>query len=394
VKELGKLTARSEVTIATSIAHFVNDVPLTLPAAVILVLRDEFDLNYAAAGAIITASAFFMTSLQAVTGYVADRWNRITLLRLGLTTLGVGTILIGFSTNYVQLLAFGCLMGIGGSFFHPIGYSLLSDAFESGNRGKALGLGSAAGDTAVPVAFATSGFLVLFLGWRNLFRLWGLVAIIVALVLPLIIKEPRKERFSSNATGNSTKQIVRTLIPVFIVMGLAAASYKIASSFTTTYLRDFFGLGIESANFILALMMVVGTVGSIVGGTLVDKLGEKNTVAIEMVMLSALSMVSIYISNVYFLSGTICIMGFFLLGVWPSFYSVIAGATSLGTRAFMYGILFSVAWSFGSFFPYISGACADIFGLQVIYVLIGVLSLGAAFAAYFTFKERDGEINH
>jgi len=384
---LGKLTARSGVTVATSIAHFVNDVPLTLPAAVILILREEFDLSYAALGAIITASAFFMTSSQFITGYVADRWNRITLLRLGLTTLGVGTILMSFSTNYIQLLAFGCLMGIGGSVFHPVGYSLLSDAFESGNRGKALGLGSAAGDVAVPVAFATSGFLALFLGWRNLFMLWGLIAIVVAVMLPSIIKEPRKKHLSSDATGNSTKQIVRTLIPVFIVMGLAAASYRIASSFTTTYLRDFFGLGIESANFILALMMVVGTVGSIVGGAFTDKLGEKNTVAIEMVMLSVLSVVSIYISNVYFLSGVICIMGFFLLGVWPSFYSAIADTTSLGARAFMYGILFSVAWSFGSFFPYLSGACADVFGIQVIYILIGVLSLLAAFAAYFTFKK-------
>ena len=382
-----KLTASSGVTVATSITHFANDVPLTLLPAVLPILIEEFDLSYAAAGAVITASALLMTSLQAVTGYVADRWNRISLLLLGLTTLGVGTILIGFSTNYVQILAFGCLIGIGGSVFHPIGYSLLSDAFESGNRGKALGLGSAAGDIAVPVAFATSGFLAPVLGWRSLFILWGLIAIIVAVILPLIIKEPRKKGFRSNATANSTKTIVQTLVPVFIVMGLAAASYKIASSFMTTYLNDYFELNIESANFILALMMVIGTVGSIVGGTLVDKFGEKNTVTAEMVMLGVLSIVSVYMSNVYFLSGMICIMGFFMLGVWPSFYSVIAGSTTLGTRAFMYGILFAVSWSFGSFFPYISGVFADIFGLQVIYVLIGVLSLVAAFTAYFTFKK-------
>ena len=387
VKLLRKLTGSSGVTVATSIAHFANDVPLTLLPAVLPILIEEFDLSYAAAGAVITASALLMTSLQAVTGYVADRWNRISFLLFGLTTLGVGTILIGFSTNYVQILAFGCLMGIGGSVFHPIGYSLLSDAFESGNRGKALGLGSAAGDIAVPVAFATSGFLAPFLGWRSLFILWGLIAIIAAIILPLIIKEPRKKGFHSKATSNSTKTIVRTLIPVFIAMGLAAASYKIASSFITTYLNDYFELNIESANFILALMMVVGTVGSIVGGTLVDKFGEKNTVTAEMVMLGVLSIVSVYISNVYFLSGMICMIGFFMLGVWPSFYSVIAGSTTLGARAFMYGIIFAVAWSFGSFFPYISGACADIFGLQVIYILIGVLSLVAAFTAYFTFKK-------
>jgi hypothetical protein len=119
---------------------------------------------------------------------------------------------------------------------------------------------------------------------------------------------------------------------------------------------------------------------------LVDKFGEKNTVTAEMIMLGLLSIVSVYISEIYFLSGMICIMGFFMLGVWPSFYSVIAGSTTLGARAFMYGILFAVAWSFGSFFPYISGVCADIFGLQVIYFLMGGLSLVAAFTAYFTFK--------
>jgi len=387
VNRLEKLTTRSQLTVATSIAHFANDVPLTLFPAVLPILIKEFNLNYAEAGAIITASAFLMTSLQAITGYVADRRNRIILLLFGLTTLGGGTILVSFSINYVQLLTLGCLLGIGGSFFHPIGYSLLSDAFESGNRGKALGLGSAAGDIAVPVAFATSGLLVSSLGWHNLFILWGLIAIIVALILPLIIKEPRKKNFRPNATDNSTRKIARTLIPVVIVMGLAGACYRIASSFTTTYLTDVFEVNLESANFILASMMVVGSVGSIIGGTLVDKLGGKNTVASEMVMLSVLSLGSFYTSNFLFLSCILCMMGFCIMATWPSFYSVIAGVTSLGARAFTYGILFAVAWSLGSFFPYLSGICADIFGLQVIFVFIAVLSLLAALIAYLTFKK-------
>lgn len=389
MKSLKKLTAKSVVTVATSVAHFANDVPLTLLPAVLPLLIEEFDLSYAAAGAAITASALLMTSLQAVTGYVADRWNMIRLLLFGLTTLGIGTILIGFSTNYVQVLAFGCLMGIGGSAFHPIGYTLLSDTFESGNRGKALGLGSAAGDIAVPVAFATSGFLAPILGWRTLFISWGMIVIAAAVILPFIIKKPRRRGFHSNATDSSTIATVRTLIPVFIVMGFVAATYKIASSFITTHLHDSFELSIESANFVFALMMVVGTVGSIVGGTLVDKFGEKNTVTAEVAALGMLSIVSVYIRDVYLLSVVICMMGFFMLGVWPSFYSVIAKVTSLGVRAFMYGILFAVAWSFGSFFPYISGVFADIFGLQVIYVLIGVLSLVAAFTAYSTFKKYE-----
>jgi len=372
--------------VATSLAHFTNDALVTLLPAVLPILIEEFNLNYAAAGAILAASALLMTSLQAVTGYVADRANRITLLFVGLTTLGVGAILISFSTNYIQLLAFQCLMGIGASVYHPIGYSLLSDALESGKRGKALGLISAAGDIAVPLAFATSGFLALILGWRNIFMLWGLVAIIIATITPLIVTESRKKSLHPTITSRSTKEIVATLIPIIILMSFAGASYRIVSSFTTTYLTTF-GLSIESANALTALMMVIGAVGAIVGGALTDKLGEKHTISLTMVMLSVSSAIVANIGNGYLLSLIICLMGFALLGVWPSFYAVIASATNLGARAFIYGILFAIAWSFGSPFPYISGACADVFGLRVIYLIVSVLSLLAASTVYLTLKE-------
>src|SRR3989337_2760536 len=103
---LKKFTARSRVTVATSIAHFTNDVSTSLPPAVLPILKEEFNLNYAAAGAVITSFVLLMMAFQAVTGYVADRKNRITLLCLGLTTLGVGTILVAFSTPNIEGLSY------------------------------------------------------------------------------------------------------------------------------------------------------------------------------------------------------------------------------------------------------------------------------------------------
>jgi len=387
VRLLKKLNSGSGVIVAVSLAHFANDVPITLLPAVLPIVIREFNLSYAAAGAIITLSAVLMTSLQAITGYIADRINRITFLFVGLATLGIGAILVSFSTNYIQLLALQCLMGIGASIYHPVGYSLLSDTFESGRRGKALGVGSAAGDVAVPVAFASSGFLAFVLGWRNIFMLWGSVTTIVAIIVPLIITEPRKRNLNLTTSSRSTKEIVTTLIPIIIVMGFAGACYRIVSSFTTTYLTTF-GLSIELANAVTAFMMIIGAVGAIVEGTLVDKLGERNAISITMVMLSVLSAISANVGNGYLLSIIICISGFALLGVWPPFYSVIANATSLGARAFIYGLLFAIAWSFGSLFPYISGVCADIFGLQIIYIIVSVLSLLAVFVTRLTLKKQ------
>jgi len=387
VRLLKRLNGGSGVIVAVSLAHFANDVPVTLLPAVLPIVIREFNLSYATAGAIITLSAVLMTSLQAMTGYVADRINRITFLFVGLATLGIGAILVSFSTSYIQLLALQCLMGIGASIYHPVGYSLLSDTFESAKRGKALGVGSAAGDVAVPVAFASSGFLAFVLGWRHIFMLWGLVTTIVAIIMPLIITEPRKRNLNLTTSSRPTKEIVKTLIPIIIVMGLAGACYRIVSSFTTTYLTTF-GLSIGLANAVTALMMIIGAVGAIVEGTLADKLGERNAISITMVMLSVLSAISANVGNGYLLSITICISGFALLGVWPLFYSVIASATSLGARAFIYGLLFAIAWSFGSLFPYVSGVCADIFGLQIIYIIVSVLSLLAVFITRLTLKKQ------
>jgi FSR family fosmidomycin resistance protein-like MFS transporter len=382
IRLLKRLNSGSRMIVALSLAHFANDAPFTLLPAVLPLVMKDFDLSYAAAGAIITLSTVLMASLQAVSGYVADRTNRITFLFMGLSTLSIGTILVSFSTNYIQLLAFQCLAGIGASIYHPIGYSLLSDVFESGNRGKILGLGSASGDMAVPVAFASSGFLALVLGWRNIFRVWGLVTAIVAIIMPLILTEPRKGKLYS-ITSRSVKKVATTLIPTIIVMGLAGACYRIICSFTTTYLTTF-GLSIELANIVTALMMIIGAVGAVVEGTLADKLGERSIILFTMVMLSALSAISANVGNVFLVSIIICISGFALLGVWPPLYSVIAGFTSLGARAFIYGLVFAIAWGFGSPFPYISGFCADIFGLQVIYIIVSFISLVAAIITRLT----------
>jgi len=383
---LKRINGGSEVILAVSLAHFANDVPVILLPAVLPIVIVEFNLSYAASGSVIAVSALSMTALQAVTGYVADRVNRINFLFVGLATVGVGTILVSLSSDYVQLLAFQCLVGVGASVYHPIGYSLVSDMVESRKRGKALGLGSAAGDMAVPIAFASSGFLAFVLGWRNIFRLWGLITVIIAVIVPLMIAEPRKSGLHSNAKSRSTREIVTTLIPVIVVMGLAGACYKIVSSFTTTYLTTF-GLSIELANGVTALMMALGAVGAVVEGALADRLGERNAILLATVMLGALSAISANVGNVYLLSITVFISGFALLGVWPPFYSIIARSTSSGARAFMYGLLFAIAWSFGSIFPYISGVFADIFGLQVIYIIVSFVSLLAALITYLTLKK-------
>ncbi len=370
--------------IAISTAHFVNDIPsLLLPALLPLVIV-EFGLNYAEAGFAIVAFTSLMTVMQAFTGYMADRMNRIHLLSLGLTILGSAALFMSISTAFVHLLISQFLLGTGASFYHPIGYSLLSDAYEGYGRGKIFGIGSAAGDAAAPVAFVSSGILTVIFGWRRVFAIWGTVILIVALAFGLSIKDPKRERTHKNAKGSLVRATSK-LLPLIGIMALMSACYWMVSAYTTTYLTNM-GLGIDSANLLAALMMMTGLVGTLIGGVLVDRLGERIVAFSFSASICALSASLLWVwATVYSLS-IVCLLGFPLLGIWPAFYMVIAKTTSLGNRASVYGTIFATAWGIGSLFPYISGTIADIFELQAIYIIVSTFALLATAMIYFVMK--------
>jgi len=359
--------------VASSIAHFFNDVSVILLPAVLPLVIEEFKLNYAEAGLAITSLVILMNLSQVLAGYIADRVNKLLLLFVGLLTLGLATLLVGLSTDYVQLLIFQGLLGIGGSFYHPVGYSLLSDSRKVKGMGRILGLVSAAGDTAAPVAFLASGFLAPTFGWRTVFIFWSFAVFSAAFVV-LFATGIRYERKEEEVHANKpVKETIVGLIPVMITMFLAAASYRVISSFATSYLTSL-GLKIEFANLVVAFMMIMGIVGALVSGFLIDNFGERFTILSSCLMLTLTSTVVMFVDEIYLVVPVICVMGFPLLEFWPAFYSHIAKSTSKSSMALVYGTIFALTWGGGALFPYIGGAIADFFGLKSIYTLVAVLS--------------------
>ncbi|MEM2897072.1 MAG: hypothetical protein QXG01_05835 [Candidatus Bathyarchaeia archaeon] len=74
----------------------------------------------------------------------------------------------------------------------------------------------------------------------------------------------------------------------------------------------------------------------------------------------------------------ITLFGFPLMAIWPALYSLIAKVTSIGSRAFVYGLIFSLGWGFGSFFPYLAGTLSDMFGLKIVYLVASIISFISA----------------
>src|SRR6202020_2679369 len=109
--------------------------------------------------------------------------------------------------NSPQLVVARMTVGFGEAGGVPPSYSLISDYFESGRRGTALGIfnmGPAIG-AALGVAFGAS--IAAAYSWRRAFLILGGMGVLAAIATPLIVREPRRggldRSFNAATAGNA-----------------------------------------------------------------------------------------------------------------------------------------------------------------------------------------------
>ncbi len=145
--------SRARTLTFTSIGHFMNDGMVFF----IPVVADILAKTHGASAVLVTAilTVFYIASagFGLIVGHVADSLGRRGLMiALGLLILSLG--LLGFYlalsssagiVSDVLALAAALVAGIGSSFYHPLGGSIIQLAFGAESRGKALGVNGAFG---------------------------------------------------------------------------------------------------------------------------------------------------------------------------------------------------------------------------------------------------------
>ena len=112
-----------------------------------------------------TAFAVFYALFGIPLGRLADSWNRVRLLTLGLTIWSAMTALSGFAKNGTTLGLARMGVGVGEATASPSAYSLISDMFPKRMRGTALAIYSAGLYFGGGISLMIGGFIVA--GWNN-----------------------------------------------------------------------------------------------------------------------------------------------------------------------------------------------------------------------------------
>lgn len=115
---------------------------------------------------------------------LGDRLGRKKIYASGFLLLALGSALCGLSTALWQIIAFRVLAGIGGAMVLANGRAIISTLYAQHERGRALGIMSMAFHLGYITGLSLGGFLIDTVGWRWIFYLNLLAALMAWKILP------------------------------------------------------------------------------------------------------------------------------------------------------------------------------------------------------------------
>lgn len=195
--------------------------PLTTP------IMETFGIDEAQMGAVFTGALIVGAIFYPLWGYLYDRFARAKLLALASFIWGSTTWLSAIVPTYSGFLVTRASTGIDDSSYPGI-FSLVSDYFGPGMRGKIYGLLNLTAPLGYMIGLALALGLGPVIGWRSIFLMTGAVGLVLAVVIFFTVREAPRGQSEPEMAGleqiaiykfnlKTARSLLRkrTLLPLF-----------------------------------------------------------------------------------------------------------------------------------------------------------------------------------
>ena len=124
-------------------------------------------------------------------GWLGDRYGRRFSYQANLLLFGLSSVAAAFAPSMTVLIAIRFVMGIGLGAEIVVGYSSLAEFMPRAKRGRYVALLSMLTNLAVPVTGLGGAWLIPLVGWRALFAVVGVGALVVWVLRKNMPESPR-----------------------------------------------------------------------------------------------------------------------------------------------------------------------------------------------------------
>ena len=198
-----------------------NAINLALPAV-------RNDLGGGISGAQWTIDAYNITfaAVLLTAGSLGDRFGRRTLLRIGLVTFIVASLVCAAAPSLPSLLAARAVQGVGAAIMLPQGLAIAAAAFPSPvERGRATAAWAVAAAMSTAIGPILGGVLTDTLGWRYIFWLNAPVGVVALFMTYRFLPESRDpDAASFDVPGQTLAMLGLGTLTIVLVEARSMAS--------------------------------------------------------------------------------------------------------------------------------------------------------------------------
>ncbi|MGE8643423.1 spinster family MFS transporter [Acinetobacter vivianii] len=276
---------------------------------------------------------------------LADKKSRIKIISIGIAFWSLATAACGLSKNFIQMFIARLSVGAGEAALSPAFYSIVTDLFPKEKLGRALGLYAIGAFIGSGLAFLIGGYVISLLKnvdmvvlpvigqlktWQLTFFIVGLPGVLLALVMILTVKEPKRKGLKLDQNGQVIQASFKNSIAFIKTHKKTFFCHFIGFSFYTMmlysllgwapafYMRHF-GLDASQTGYILgSIILIANTAGALFCGWLIDYFSKKGysdaAIRAGMIGCAALVLPSVLftqVDNMYLSFGLIFIAMFF-----------------------------------------------------------------------------------
>ncbi|HEV2388290.1 MAG TPA: MFS transporter [Candidatus Acidoferrales bacterium] len=311
-------------------------------------------------------------------GLIADRWGRRLPLMLDIIFYSVIEVLSGLAPNYTVFFILRGLYGIGMGGEWGVGASLAMESAPVARRGMLSGLlqeGYACGYLIAAVVYGT---VFPHFGWRPLFFLGGLPALLVLFVRAKV-KEPEAWKQSRTTDWSAYGAAIRRNWKRFAYLIVLMTMMNLISHGTQDLYPTFLGVQRRFSPHLVAAITAISMVGAILGGLafglLSDRRGRRLSMIVAVLLAAALIPLWVYSPGVALLAAGVFLMQFMVQGAWGVIPAHLNELSPGALRGFFPGFAYQIGVLFASSVEYVEAAMAEHLGYAGALALLAAIVL-------------------
>ena len=325
-------------------------------------IAKEFGKTDAQIALSITLTLAFRPVGALIFGLLADRYGRRLPLMIDLVFYSLAEVLTGLAGSYTTFLVLRAVFGIGMGGEWGVGASLVMEKVPAHRRGVFSGLlqqGYAAGYLLAAAAYF---FVFPRWGWRPLFFIGGVPALLALYIRLQVTESEVWQRTKAESWSHLSKAIVENW-KVFLYITLLMAMMNGVSHGTQdlypTFLQRDWGFTPQRRALLTAFSMVGALTGGILCGLYSDRLGRRRTIVLALAGALLVIPLWAFAPTIAVLWVGAYLMQFMVQGAWGVIPAHITELAPDRVRGFLPGFGYQCGVLIASLMPWLTAHIAE-----------------------------------